>query len=232
MKNILILSSALGLTCLAAGFILTQAENLTADAREEARLAERFAAMQAIFPEGDFNEHLEPITITSEEGRDFLFYPAKKNDQLIGFAAFGTSQEGYGGRIRTLTGIDLQKEQIRKVSVTEHSETPGLGTQVTNRREQKKIWDLWRQKDEPETTEKKLEPNRFLDQFDQRSITRENFRVVESEDALDDHEQDLVGITGATVSSQAVTKAVEKTLRVFQLNKTSILEQAGRGESE
>lgn len=226
MKHILVLSSALGITCLVAGFVLFQAENLTAEAREQARLAERFAAMEATFPECDFDKQLEPIKIISEEGREILFYPARHNGELVGFAAFGESRKGYGGRVRTLTGIDWREKKIRRVSVTEHAETPGLGTQVTDRRRQKKIWDLWRAKDEPETESKQLEPNRFLDQFDQRSTSRENFRVVDSQQAISDPERDLVAITGATVSSQAVAEAVELTLRVFQQNKMKIYAKA------
>ncbi len=239
MKNVLILSLALGVTCLVAGFVLTQAEQLTREAREQARLEARFAAMEAVFPESDFGEGVEPVEI-ERNGRKFLFYPARQKGELIGFAAFGESREGYGGRIRVLVGIEVDTEKVRKVLVADHEETPGLGTQATDRRKERKLWDLWRSEKEkekeltsPDKREDKfaeLPPNQFLDQFDQVPVFNGEFTVVGSKEEVDDPARDLVAVTGATISSEAVTDAAERTLQVYQKKKLTILERAEQKE--
>ncbi len=234
MKNILVLSASLGLTCLVAALILIYANDLTYEAREQARLDEEFAAMRAVFPNCEFSETMEPIEIETEEGY-FLFYPARINGQLKGFAAFGTSHQGYGGAIRTLVGIEVETDTVRKVAVVKHAETPGLGSRVAERQDTRKLWDLWQpQKTEPEPEEKKptkLPTNQFLDQFDGRSLPEEQFfQVVTSQDAITDQQRDLAAVSGATISSQAVTKAVGKTLRAYSQEKDLLMDKANKQE--
>ena len=44
--------------------------------------------------------------------------------------AFETSGKGYGGEVGVMVGIDVQDDKLMGVSVTTHSETPGMGARA------------------------------------------------------------------------------------------------------
>ena len=227
MKNILFLSFSLGLICLIAGSTLKLAEDLTKEAREQALTAERFAAMSAVFPEAQFDASVEPIDLSTEAG-DFTFYPAWRQGELEGFAGFGASDQGYGGRLRVLVGIELATGGIRKVMVVEHGETPGLGTRATERQSRKSLRDLFSRESEGEEGRSEPPPNPFLDQFDGRGLPDDGiFQIVKGEDARQDRQRDVVAVSGATISSQAVADAVGRVLRTYRAHERELLESAG-----
>ena len=97
--------------------------------------------------------------------------------------------------VKTLTGID-KDGRIIHVIVTSHSETPGLGTQATDRKEKKSIWGGGKALAEGE-----LPPNPYLD-------GKYNGKEARPFTALD-------GVSGATYSSTAVHNAVNKACRAY-----------------
>jgi electron transport complex protein RnfG len=93
-----------------------------------------------------------------------------------------TVEKGFGGTLKVITGLD-SKGRITGITITEHSETPGLGTK-------------------PMTSD-------FLQQYyGKKKITN----------SPDGPEEELVdGVTGATISSDAIYRAVEKALRAYEM---------------
>ena len=96
--------------------------NLLTDERIQNNIyADLIAAKEEMFPQvEDFTR--ETVIINGEE---IHYYIAGNNEGY----AFITSAIGYGGDIVVLTGINLEGMVIG-IEVTEHEETPGLGTQV------------------------------------------------------------------------------------------------------
>jgi len=228
MKKILILGLSLGLICFIAAAVLTFAKNLTQDAREQVRLNQRFEAMEKVFSEAKFNEETEPIEINTQDGK-FLYYPARANGELIGFAGSGVSEKGYGGKLKALVAIELETGQIRHVIVINHKETPGLGTRVTDRQERKTLSEVFHGlfKKSANKPQNKLASNEFLDQFEKRPLPEEKyFTVVGTKDEVQDPVGDVVAITGATVSSKAVADAVSRILATYHENKEKIINSA------
>ncbi len=229
MKKILVLSMSLGLICLLAGLVLTWAYDLTAEPRERARMVERFAVMRAVFPECDFSEDTTPVRLSTAYG-DFTFFPARRQDgQLVGFAAFGQSDQGYGGVVRVMVGLEVDPDAVRQVAVVEHSETPGLGTRATERREPRRLADLWRsEQTTPEPEQRLLPPNRYLDQFSGQPVPEGDsfFRLAPGAEAIRNSKTEVQAISGATVSSQAVVDAVNRTIKAYRQHQAKILGQA------
>ena len=58
-----------------------------------------------------------------------VFYPAKKDGQLVGTAVKTFSNNGFGGKIWLMIGF-YPDGSIYNYSVLEHKETPGLGSKM------------------------------------------------------------------------------------------------------
>lgn len=58
-----------------------------------------------------------------------IFYN-RVGDDIIGLAIETAGKGGYGGDIFIMIGIDLQTEKILGLEIIQHSETPGVGSQV------------------------------------------------------------------------------------------------------
>ena len=73
----------------------------------------------------------EPQAQAADPDPDALvFYPAKKQDELTGYAIKSFSDQGYSGRIEIMVGFELDGK-MREVQVLSHRETPGLGSKIT-----------------------------------------------------------------------------------------------------
>lgn len=125
------------------------------------------------------NDQGEPITRQ-------VFY-AKKDGELVAVAleAYGG---GYDGDIGVMVAFDPDKDSLKGIAVTTHTETPGIGSQV---------------KEDPA----------FAKQFAGQSIDQSFAPGSGTVDA----------ISGATMSSQGVMKAVDKGIEIYKANKSKIL---------
>ena len=97
---------------------------------------------------------------------------------------------------RVMTGLELDGS-IRTVIVTANTETPGLGTAVTDRKVQKTLIDLIKGTEAAEG----LAPNVYLDWYTQKTAGTDRWPIVK------DGEQ-INGKTGATITSAAISGAV------------------------
>lgn len=101
--------------------------------------------------------------------------------KLLGYAIV-TYASGYQGSIKILVSINPELTKIITFRVLEHSETPGLGGNIVN--------------------------SDFISQFEGLSIEKE-IKVIKGPSNKDNNE--ISAISGATISSKAVTKALNET---------------------
>ncbi len=65
------------------------------------------------------------------EADGLIFYPAKKNGQLVGTAVKTFTESGFSGRFEVMVGF-LPDETIYNSKVLSHKETPGLGSKMSD----------------------------------------------------------------------------------------------------
>ncbi len=181
-------------------------------------------ALQKLLPEFDNQPAEETITLNSPKNVPVTFYLARKGEELVGTASEIVTGEGFSGDITVMAGLDC-KGRITTVLVTRQTETPGLGTVVTERKRKKTILNLF---DEPETG---LPPNPVLDQLNGLSemtvdsvsgatLTQEpegRWKLRKDGGSLD-------AVTGATITSRAVVGAVHQIVLTFAANHEKLME--------
>lgn len=163
-----------------------------AQAEREALLKKLHSVVKPSEHDNDiFNDY---ITVQSEEyfgpSKDVNVFRARMDNQPVAALITPTAPDGYSGQIKLLVGIRTNGD-IAGVRVLSHKETPGLGDAVEERR------------------------SKWVYQFDKLSLsnpTPENWKVQRDRGAIDQ-------ITGATITSRAVVKAVKKTLEYYNSNK-------------
>lgn len=119
---------------------------------------------------------------------DVLAYKALADDgKQVGWVAYGKGG-GYSADIELLVGLDMDLSKITGIYVLSQQETPGLGNKII---------------DAP-----------FRDQFKGKTTTKP-LSVTKNNDAGPDN-QKIDALTGATVSSKAVTHIVEEAIAALK----------------
>lgn len=107
--------------CIASAASLGAIHNLTADKIEKSEQQQRDLALSRVFPDGEFEE------MENEA------YEVLRDGQIVGYASVG-SGSGYGGfsggLIYLAVGIKTDGT-VKGVQVIRQSETPGLGSRIT-----------------------------------------------------------------------------------------------------
>lgn len=220
MKDILKLSLSLGLTCLIAGSILVFANTKTAAAVDAAKSRDKQAALSLVLG----TSANDPIKDAKTFGK-VTFYPARDAaGALVALAgeAEPVGHKGFGGTLKVLVALDPQGK-ILSVVVTEHKETPGLGTNVTDRKRTRSLWSLFSAAKEEAAG---LPPNTYLNRYADQAASRigaADFTILGR--APTDGENGIQAITGATISSRAVGDAVHQVCAAFTENQTALLNE-------
>jgi len=132
MNEIVRMILVLTAICLASAFALTALNNgLEEQIAQQEEFYVRGPAVRDIFTGAPNDPVGEAFTI-EVEGQSWRIYPWVEGGELRAVALETAGAGGYGGDVRVLTGIDLADEEIRGVRVTQHSETPGVGTRVAD----------------------------------------------------------------------------------------------------
>lgn len=97
---------------------------------ELSNLNKKLNAIREVVPEFDNNPNAEMFRLATGEGDSLEVYPAKKNNEIIGYAVNTYSNLGFGGSISIMTGYNPDGT-IFNISVMSQKETPGLGTKMT-----------------------------------------------------------------------------------------------------
>jgi electron transport complex protein RnfG len=128
------------------------------------------------------------VFVLEDSTGDLPYYEAYSDPagkQLVGYV-FSTSNKGYSSNVETVVGVDLQWK-ITGIKVTSQQETPGLGSKSTEIKYGEK--DSW-----------------FQRQFKNKLAD-----IIK----VDKDGGDIQSITGATITSRAITDAIR--------NKTKLL---------
>ncbi len=105
-----------------------------------------------------------------------------ENEQITGFA-FEAAGTGYQGEIRLMAGLTPQLERMSGLEVLAQVETPGLGAEISG--------------------------HKFLNWFENLKIKP---RIELLKDQQPDEPNEVQAITGATISSKAVVRILNRAL--------------------
>jgi electron transport complex protein RnfG len=154
------------------------------------------AALEQVLPVFDNVPGEETQLIHSEEDWPVKFYIARKDGAIVGYAGEVITPEGFSGDVTVMAGLELDGT-IRTVIVTANTETPGLGTAVTDRKVQKTIVDIMKGGAEALG----LAPNVYLDWYRAKKAGTDRWPVSREGEQVN-------GKTGATITSSAICGAV------------------------
>lgn len=112
----------------ALGFIY----QITKEPIAAAKLARKLDAIQNVLPEFTNNPNSETYKMPID-GDTLRFYPAKKDNELVGTAVETFTNQGFSGEIKIMVGL-LPDGAIYNVAVLEHKETPGLGDKMERKK--------------------------------------------------------------------------------------------------
>ncbi len=196
--NMIMLGLFMGVLGAISAALLAGASILTKEPIRKAELEKTSYALTEVLPPFNNNPADEKVIIKALNDTDVTFYIAKMDGKIVGIAGEGYSMKGFSGRVTVMLGLSPEGT-IQKVIVTKQSETPGLGTVVTDRKREKTIYELFSDK-KPQTG---LPPNKILDGFEGHTAKMDDsgWKVKKDGGKFD-------FITGATITSRAVTDAV------------------------
>jgi electron transport complex protein RnfG len=189
--------SALTIICLVTASLLTAVYLLTRPNTIAQKEKAQEEALQAVLPEAGY---FEPVI---HEGKGyFRAYLSSKKRKLLGFA-FKAEAQGYAGPIETMAAIDT-KGRIVGVKILAQNETPGLGAKIDEVLVKKTLWQAIREafRDKKESPQISSGPL-FCEQFKGKEI--KDLVVVKKPT-----KKNIQAITGATISSEALTNSVRK----------------------
>jgi electron transport complex protein RnfG len=97
---------------------------------ELSNLNKKLDAIRQVVPEFNNDPNAEMYRLPTGNGDSLDIYPAKKDNELVGYAVNTYSDKGFSGRISIMTGFKPDGSIIN-ISVLSQKETPGLGTKMT-----------------------------------------------------------------------------------------------------
>jgi electron transport complex protein RnfG len=197
------------LFALAAAWLLSSIQQTTRQRIADNELAERLKGLQALLPEGRFDNepHKDFILVTSADllgsEKPLPIFRARLGQQTVAAILTAVAPNGFAGKIRILVSVDMQGEIIG-VRAISHNETPGLGDRIEAKKSDWIMGFAGLATADPTTSDWKLE--RDGGNFDQ--------------------------LTGATVSSRAVLNAARNAVLYFNANSAEILSAPSEWLSE
>ena len=117
---------------------------------------------------------------------EVLYLGKDKDGNPVGYA-ISTATQGYGGQVKVMTGIGTDGKIVGVDVFYNDDETPGLGKNTSN--------------------------EAFRDQYKGLSVDKD---IVVSKDNTAGNAQEVDAVTSATISSRAVTKAVNEACEKYR----------------
>lgn len=123
-KNVLVPALILTAICIVISGLLGLTNHITSEKIAQQAREEQILAMSQIF--GDEGTEFADKTAKDKNGNEFNYAVATISGKPIGYV-FTTSNNGYGGEVQVMTGINVDGtvKSIQILSVAD--ETPGLG---------------------------------------------------------------------------------------------------------
>jgi electron transport complex protein RnfG len=103
---------------------------ITKEPIELSILNKKLDAVRQVVPDFTNNPNDEMFLLPTGEGDSLEIYPAKKDEEIIGYAVNTYTRTGFSGDIRLIVGFKPDGTIIN-ITVFEQKETPGLGTKIT-----------------------------------------------------------------------------------------------------
>ena len=152
-------------------------------------------SLKLILPAFDNDPAADAIDLTSPDGEPVKLYTAKNGGLVVGYAA-EASASGFGGKVAGIVSFKPDGTIDTVIVKSGHSETPGIGTKVTDRSVKRTITDVVKGV-KPDTS--KLPPNAALDSYS---------GVKPGETKWTKEKDGVHFVSGATYSSNAVCDLV------------------------
>jgi electron transport complex protein RnfG len=199
MSDIFKLGTILALVTVTAAFVLAEIYGVTKPRIELQKHAKTLAALEYVIPQAQIIEPVsQKVAVKDKKGNtlyqrdEIIYYKAfsdKERSKIVGYA-FKALGNGYtsGSPIETVVGVD-STGKIIKIKIVSQRETPGLGALC---------------EENGEFDGKKWSTEQF------NSKTKENLNV-------DKDGGDIVSITGATITSRAITNSIREKLNELLL---------------
>jgi electron transport complex protein RnfG len=120
---------SLTLISLGASLALGFVHEFTKEPIEVSILNKKIEAVKMVVPEYNNDPLGEMFKLPSEWGDSLDVYPAKKDNEIVGYGVKTYSKKGYSGNITLAVGFKPDGTIIN-ITVLEQKETPGLGTKM------------------------------------------------------------------------------------------------------
>ena len=216
--NMFYLGAFLCAVCAVAAAIMGTAAVVTSEPIANAKVKKVADGLRQVLPAFDN----DPMKDAGKYG-DVLFYTAKRDGKIVGYAAKTAVGSGYGGRMEAL--VSFQPDgTIRTILVTGHSETPGLGSNVTDRVREETLADLLKGAGTPAG----LPGNRILDQYAGHSGAKTDSWKQPWKLKKDGGDAEYV--SGATISSRAANELAWKAVSAFEAHRREMTGKGGIGK--
>jgi Na+-translocating ferredoxin:NAD+ oxidoreductase subunit G len=96
---------------------------------EQSNLNKKLNAIRIVVPEFKNNPDKEMFRLATGDGDSLDIYPAKSDNEIIGYAVNTYTKKGFSGKISLMAGFKPDGTIIN-ITVLEHKETPGLGSKM------------------------------------------------------------------------------------------------------
>lgn len=96
---------------------------------ELSNLNKKLDAIKLVVPEFNNDPNAEMYRLPTDEGDSLDIYPAKKDNEIVGYAVNTYTNKGFSGTINLMTGFKPDGS-IFNITVLNQKETPGLGTKM------------------------------------------------------------------------------------------------------
>lgn len=180
-KAILIPTISLFLICACVTALLALTNSVTADRIAANEAESQQNSMFAVLPDA---KSFEAVDYEAEDGST-VYLGVDDSGSPIGYA-ISTAEQGYGGKVKVMTGIGTDGTIVGVDVFYNDDETPGLGKNTSNAS--------------------------FTDQYRGLSAGED---IVVSKDDAGESAQTVDAVTSATISSRAVTKAVNNACGIY-----------------
>jgi len=186
-----------------ASFGLSAVYNATHEITEEYKRLETENARIEVLPSEGGEYFVETATDSMLDGREFAYYTAYAPGEVIRGYTFTAYGKGYSSTIETIVGV-VPDGSISGIKIVDQKETPGLGAKIQEVASRNTLWAVIMGRGVDETGT----PPWFQEQY--KYLRTDDLRVVKSPGA-----DGILAITGATISSDAVTGSVKSGLAML-----------------
>ena len=138
---------------------------------------------------------------------------------VVGYAAIGTAQ-GYSSRIEVMVAVSADLTHVVHIKVLKQQETPGLGARMTERPASMTLWQAICSIGSGKGCADPPGAPRFQAQFDGKAFGELKVFTGSGNEGIS-------AMTGATISSEAVTYAVKE---AFDIIRQAVKQVDGPGE--